>query len=188
VPAALLWPKGRQNLRFHILTENLPLEGSVKVLDFGCGFGDLLSFLERARPKLDLYYVGVDLMPEFIKEARRRHPHGQFFESQYFAPEEFQFDYVFASGTFNLKYFDDEQRNQEYVFSMLQMLFELSAVEMSVDFMRSNVDYKQQHAHHQNSAELFSFIEEKLSRYHASDFSYLPYEFCCKVFRSPDKP
>ena len=43
-PASLGCPKGRQELRFKALSKFLKKDSSL--LDFGCGFGDLLLFLK----------------------------------------------------------------------------------------------------------------------------------------------
>lgn len=45
-----------------------------RVLDVGCGTGELLAFLEPA------HGVGVDFDPKTIEEARSRHPHLDFIE------------------------------------------------------------------------------------------------------------
>ena len=44
-PASLLIPKGRQAERFASLTGAMR-DGGFSVLDYGCGFGDLKTFLE----------------------------------------------------------------------------------------------------------------------------------------------
>jgi len=44
------------------------------LLDVGCGFGDLVPHLP------DCGYLGIDVMEDFVKEARRRHP-GHAFET-----------------------------------------------------------------------------------------------------------
>ena len=183
VPGALLWPKGRQSLRFERLTRNLPFEGHVSILDFGCGFGDLWSFIRQARPKLSIDYLGVDLIQEFFDEAKVRYPGARFATAIEFVSGATRFDYVFASGTFNLKYFDNDNQNESYVFSLIADLFEFTSVEMVIDFMRTNVDYRQPHAHHQDPTNLSRFTEECLSRFYEIDASYLPYEYCCRVLR-----
>jgi SAM-dependent methyltransferase len=48
------------------LTRLIP--GDASVLEVGCGTGDLLSRLPQQRR------VGVDMLPEVVEEARRRHP------------------------------------------------------------------------------------------------------------------
>jgi len=51
---------------------NLEIEATDTVLDVGCGTGDIIPFMPACT------YRGIDLVPEFVKEARKRHPDLQF--------------------------------------------------------------------------------------------------------------
>ena len=51
------------------LTEYWSFHG-MSVLDVGCGFGDLLPFVEKM---FVWKYFGIDVVPEFIAEARKRY-------------------------------------------------------------------------------------------------------------------
>lgn len=44
----------------------------VSVLDVGCGYGSLVPFLPPCS------YYGIDIVPEFVNEAKRRFPHLRF--------------------------------------------------------------------------------------------------------------
>ena len=47
------------------------LENGDSILDFGCGIGDLLPHISK---KLDKFnYVGVDINPKFIRDAKKKH-------------------------------------------------------------------------------------------------------------------
>ena len=45
-PAAVMWPRGRQELRFNALTKHFS-NNNFSVLDFGCGLGHLKSYLDN---------------------------------------------------------------------------------------------------------------------------------------------
>src|SRR2546428_11299742 len=65
------WNKGCQNVRFQAALEQVRPEECASILDVGCGFGDLLTYLrERDWPGI---YTGIDIVPELIAEAQRRH-------------------------------------------------------------------------------------------------------------------
>ncbi len=49
------------------------LKAGHQLLDVGCGFGDLINYLP-----VNLEYLGVDLLPEFVSEAKRRFPDHNF--------------------------------------------------------------------------------------------------------------
>ena len=63
-----------------------------RVLELGCGLGDLLAELQPARA------VGVDFSPRMIEAARQRHPSVEFHtdEAAAFKSEE-KFDYIVMS-------------------------------------------------------------------------------------------
>jgi len=68
---ALLWVGRRDQLvRFEAIVRACPLEGR-RVLDVGCGPGDLLGFL-RKRGILPAHYVGLEAQPWLVRAARRR--------------------------------------------------------------------------------------------------------------------
>jgi len=60
-----------QKRKFHILSEVLPLKDE-QILDVGCGFADYADFLLSRFPGIT--YEGVDITPQMISEASRRHP------------------------------------------------------------------------------------------------------------------
>jgi SAM-dependent methyltransferase len=67
-----------------------------RVLEIGCGTGDLLASLEPA------YGVGVDFSEAMIKEAKARHPHMHFMTADVHELElQDKFDYVILSDVVN---------------------------------------------------------------------------------------
>lgn len=69
---------------------------NVRVLEMGCGIGDLLADVNPA------YGVGVDISPAMIEIAEKRHPDLKFFvgDALSYNSEE-QFDYIIASDLIN---------------------------------------------------------------------------------------
>src|SRR6266536_2755296 len=64
-PSAVLWPKGRQELRFEALTRFVSGQ-KFAVLDYGCGLAHMKPFLNARFASFS--YAGVDIVPEFIDE------------------------------------------------------------------------------------------------------------------------
>ena len=52
------------------------LAGVQCCLDFGCAAGGFSSIMRQFNPKLQ--YIGVDVIPEFVRSAKRSHPEGRF--------------------------------------------------------------------------------------------------------------
>ena len=180
-PAAVLWPKGRQDLRFAALTRFMAGSG-FSVLDFGCGLAHLLPYLnERFR---DVRYTGVDLLPEFVDACRKKFPAAEFRTMRAAAEIADTYDYVLVSGTFNLLYDADAAVHQRLVFESLRDLFGCAKHLLAVNFMSDRVDYKQEGAYHQDVTPLLEHLRSALSPRFVLDHSYMPYEYTVTVLKA----
>ncbi len=88
--------KDSQEIRFKIITEISPSIFNCKVLDYGCGIGDLCTFLELR--SFSGEYSGYDLLLQMIEEAKKRHPAYCFSDNI----SQSNFDFVVSSGIFTL--------------------------------------------------------------------------------------
>lgn len=107
-----------QRVRFEVLNGVADLKGK-RVLDVGCGLGDLCKFFISKEVPVD--YAGIDIVPAFIDRARERFPDAVFDVADIFSVNE-QYDYVLASGALNFMVGD----SKPYYFSMIKKMFELS--------------------------------------------------------------
>jgi len=106
-PNALYWSSREiQEVRFGVLAE-IGVGSGDRVLDVGCGFGDLNGFLAARGIEVD--YTGIDLSPDLLESARRLHPDAAFVEGDLFDldPEDGAFDWVLLSGALNEQLGDD---------------------------------------------------------------------------------
>jgi SAM-dependent methyltransferase len=92
-----------QQTRFRVLHEVGPWEG-MSVADIGCGVGDFFGFLRDAGYRVE--YTGYDISPKMVEAARLKYldPSARF-EVRDILDEGLPgpFDYVVASGTFNIR-------------------------------------------------------------------------------------
>ncbi len=94
--------------RFEVLTDNVRLENK-KLLDVGCGTGDLFGFLNSRGTAVS--YFGIDILEGMVERAGEIYPKGKFFTGNIFRESPFskkQFDILFCSGIFNLNMGDNE--------------------------------------------------------------------------------
>lgn len=180
-PSALGWDKGKQFLRFHQLTSNWDLAGA-SILDVGCGFGDFVGYL-RAMNVEARAYVGIDLVGEFIAEGERRFgsPWATFLKTglEDFAPQS-TFDYVIASGIFNLKV--EGIDGYEQIRRSLGRMFSLSNIALSADFLSDKVEYAYEH-NFVSAPETILSMAYGLSRNVVLRNDYFPFEFCVTVYK-----
>jgi trans-aconitate methyltransferase len=108
-----------QERRFEVLAEAGEWEGAT-VADVGCGLGDLFAFLEARG--LSVRYEGYDINARMLEAARAKHPHprARFARRDVAAtglPR--RFDYVVASGTFNIRV----RRHADYLRRALEAMY-----------------------------------------------------------------
>ncbi len=117
------WESGEAQLkRFETLAGNVDLAGK-KLLDIGCGTGDLYGYLKGKH--IPVLYYGVDILERMTERASLLHPDGKFFSGDVFTQNMFakkQFDVVFASGLFSLNL----GNNETFLVQSLPVLFKYS--------------------------------------------------------------
>ena len=174
-PASIGWPKGKQNIRFHAISQIGNLNNS-KILDVGCGFGDLATFLKFR--KIKMKYTGVDINEKFIKIAETVNP-DCVFEVRDIEKRKFKqkFDWIFAIGTTN------QSGSYQYIENLLNEMFRISKKGISMDFLSSYVDFKRHGNFHASPERIFK-IAKKLSKRVVIRHDYLPFEFCVYIYKN----
>jgi SAM-dependent methyltransferase len=172
--------KNRQSYRFSALCNYL--EDNSSVLDYGCGFGDLKSFITQNNFS-NIEYSGLDLVSEFVEIATKNHPGVSFKLHEVQEPVIDKYDFIVCSGVFNFKYLDDDMAHSKLVFDRIKNLFNCTNNVLSIDFQSNFVDFKQPSSYHQDLSTLASFITNKLGRRFIIDNSYMPYEFTVHIFK-----
>ena len=118
---ALYWSSTEiQELRFKVLAE-IGVETGDSILDVGCGFADFKLWFENQSGALD--YTGVDLSPDLMIEAAKRHPDAELLVGDLFDMEfaDQSFDWVILSGALNELLHDDGA----YARRIITRMFEL---------------------------------------------------------------
>lgn len=123
-PRGADWNSGEaQELRFSQLEKIIPpatQPGQGSLLDFGCGYGALLSYIRRRG--LNCRYIGVDCVPRMIAEAKKLHkldPYATFVCSR--EPTE-NVNIIVVSGSFNFKGKVEEADWKEFVLEQLDTI------------------------------------------------------------------
>jgi len=182
-PAGVMWPRGRQALRFDTLTRHISGD-NFTVLDYGCGLGHLKAYLDQ---KFSQYtYHGADLVPEFIDSVATKYPAAKVQLVR--SPKDVvaSVDHVVISGTFNIIEGADRTAYVELVKSSLLHLFGLTRVSLAVNFMTDRVDFTQPRSLHMNPEMMMDFMRQHMSPRLKLDESYMPYEYTLVVLKDSE--
>jgi SAM-dependent methyltransferase len=149
-----------------------------RVLDVGCGFGDLYAFLvaRGVRPQ----YTGIDICPPMIERCRKRFGADATFliaDALTYEPPE-PFDYVVASGIFGY----NAKHTRELVRPTLEHLFSLARIGMAVNFLSCRAPTRSPGRLYLQPADVLQFAFE-LTPAVKLDHSYLPNDFTLCLYR-----
>ena len=169
-----------QERRFNTLVGLGHFDGR-RVLDVGCGFGDLLAYLiERdIRP----IYTGLDICAPMIARCHQRfrasdgifavgdvldyHPHGQY-------------DFVVASGIFGL----DAHGARERIRPSLERMFSWCRTGIAVNFLSARAPEKVTERLYVDPCEALEWAFS-LTPCARIDHTYLPNDFTLYLYRTP---
>jgi SAM-dependent methyltransferase len=189
-PRSLGWRPETQAVRFAAVAAGFPAAPPSSVLDVGCGFGDALDFL-RGRGWVG-HYIGVDVVPEFIDEARSLHRAdadaewhcADFLENA----SRWTCDAVFASGLFNHRRRDG---NVAFAEAVVAAMVGCAASYVAADFLSTTSDRRRDDLFFWDPGDVLA-LGLRHTRRVALDHSYMPFEFMLKLWRddafSPDLP
>jgi hypothetical protein len=126
-----------QELRFVQLLKQCDFTSSFELNDLGCGYGAMVSYLDRRHPDCAISYVGVDLSSAMISRARRlwRQRSNVTFCSGHASPR--VADYSVASGIFNVQLDQPRELWERFIADTLDELHRTSRRGFSVNFMKA---------------------------------------------------
>jgi SAM-dependent methyltransferase len=169
--------KESQYLRFEQLCRVIE-PGKFSILDYGCGYGELINFL-KAESRFNFNYTGYDISPQMIKAATGafKNTAGTEFVS---ALHDKKFDYTVASGIFNVKL--DLAGNEtwlKYILETLQQFNDISIKGFSFNALTvySDKEYMKDYLYYADPGFLFDHCMKNFSRNVALLHDYKLYEF-----------
>ena len=171
--------RSSQVKRFEALLNVGELDGR-RVLDVGCGFGDLLGFLRERG--IEPVYTGIDVCEPMVRRCIERFGEaGRFVSADVLEYEPTEtYDYVLASGLFGL----DAEGTRERILPTLERMLGWARMGVAVNFLS---------AAYPNPAENRIYVEPgkaieaalTLAPSVRLDHTYLPNDFTLYLYRSP---
>lgn len=178
-----------QERRIEVLCE-IGVTKDSKVLDFGCGTGQMLSFLQRSIG-YEGEYVGFDISGEAIEFARSAHPGGRFEVRDILErPLEEEFDFILVSGVFNNLITD----NRGFFEAVSRQLMARAKVGYAFNMLSRFVDYCDDGLYYEDPLHTFRFCKEHLSPLVTLRHDYvvrpgsIPFEYTIYVHQTDIEP
>ena len=185
-PKSLSWhKKGAAHQRFRQFWAEIDFNNK-SVLDVGCGFAEMAKFLRKRYTGVD--YTGVDIVPEFIEEAKKNYPFYKFHVRDYFSnPFPERVDIVLSSGVLNSNLSAGKtgvKNNMEYRKKAIQTMFEHSKKVLAFNMLGAHPQPKndpKSNVWYADSLEVLKFCMSLTRRlilranYHPTDFTILMY-------------
>jgi len=182
-PQAVFWgDQQSQYFRFFELLKFIDWrENHVKILDIGCGNGELYKFLNFLGFKGT--YVGYDINADLIKQARQRFPKIDFQVKDVCQKKtKTKFDYVLCSGLFNLNL----GQSLTLAEKMISEFFALANEALVFNMISTWVNLKEKKIYYADPAKIFNFCVKNLSPRVSLTHHNLPYNFTVAIFKGRD--
>lgn len=130
-----------QDTRFEQLLKVINPAEPFSLIEFGCGYGYLVDYLDRREIKPKRFY-GLDIVPASIAAAKAKFTNRADY-SFHLDPEEIPIsDYLVASGVFNVKLTASNPDWTRYVIDQLDRFNRWTTKGFSVNFLTKYSDYE----------------------------------------------
>lgn len=169
-----------QVMRFDQISKVIDYSQPCSVLDYGCGYGAMLDyFMQRTN---NVSFTGLDISEEMIAAAKKTHAgKNASWKTQLESGD--TFDYIVASGIFNVRLETTEADWEKYVLDTMHTMDKHSTKGFSFNVLTSYSDkeYMKDYLYYANPGMLFDYCKRNFSKYVAILHDYPLYEFTVLV-------
>jgi len=124
-----------QQLRFVQLLRLCDFQSGFSLDDWGCGYGALLSFIGKRHPEASVDYLGIDLSPAMIAQARKKSRGRRNARFAVGDCSERVADYAVASGIFNVQIDEPLALWERFVGHTLRTMAHSTRIGFAVNFL-----------------------------------------------------
>ena len=181
------WPNAedaarRYEVMLDVIRPSDPLP--VRVLDFGCGTGHLLTHIHE-RQRSGIEYLGLDISPAFIALSRSKFPGTSFFCTDVLASDSIMpaVDYVVMNGVFTEKRSLTFDAMFGYMRRLLKRVYPQATRGLAFNVMSKHVDWEREDLFHLPYDALAAFLKREISRHFVLRADYGLYEYTAYVYR-----
>jgi len=183
------WPNLKDlHTRFRIMTEllrNSSSNSKVSVLDFGCGNGLLLEYLENVGLLKSIDYTGLDLGESFVAHCRTRFPRETFLALDVLESPEMLpcYDYIIMNGVLTEKRNLSDEEMLDLLKKLVLVVFGKANFGLAFNVMSTHVDWKRDDLFHLPMDRLAEFLVKEVSRNFVIRNDYGLYEYTAYVYK-----
>jgi cyclopropane fatty-acyl-phospholipid synthase-like methyltransferase len=166
-----------QVLRFDILSQVINSEEEFSILDYGCGFGSMLTYMAKKYEKFN--FTGFDISEEMINTAKRSFINDKRGTWKTSLENTSTFDYTVASGIFNIKLENSNEEWETYIFETLDKINNHSLKGFSFNILTkySDREYMKDYLFYADPLLIFDYCKKNFSKNVALLHDYNLYEF-----------
>lgn len=166
-----------QELRFEVLSKVITDVANFSVLDYGCGFGSMYDYFKHKYSNFK--FIGLDISEEMINEALKKHEQDAASQWLTTITDADKFDFVIASGIFNVRLENTQEDWLIYVLETLQKLNSHSTKGFSFNVLTkySDKEFMKDYLYYADPLFLFDYCKTNFSKNVALLHDYNLYEF-----------
>jgi SAM-dependent methyltransferase len=183
------WPRLEDvDKRYKVMVDMIRLDSpsnkDVSLLDFGCGTGQLNSYLQQ-HDLSHITYAGLDISEKFIRHCRSKFPDNRFYQRN-LLDEGVQippFDYWVMNGVFTEKRELSFDEMWAYFKKMIIRAYHFTDRGLAFNLMSKNVEWERDDLFHVSLDLLSDFLCKEVSRDFIIRNDYGLYEYTTYVFK-----
>jgi len=164
-------------LRFNQLAKVIRTNSNFSILDYGCGYGSFIDFLNK-NDFSQFEYIGFDISNDMLSNAKEQ------FKSEHLKfvndiDSIAKIDYTIASGLFNVKLDESESKWESYILKSLDIINDKSVKGFSFNVLTSysDTEYKKDYLYYANPMILFDYCKKNYAKNIVLLHDYNLYEF-----------
>lgn len=180
------WPNEEDAVkRYKVMMDVIREQGDeISILDFGCGAGHLLEYIEKNGIN-NIKYSGLDLSEKFTELCRKKFPDREFITADILenSGEVPASDYVIMNGVFTEKRELSYDEMFEYFKEMLRAIFPKVNKGLAFNVMSKIVDWERDDLFHLSFDAAGEFLASELSRNFVIRNDYGLYEYTVYLYK-----
>lgn len=182
------WPNRKDALlRYQVMLESIREKETVHLLDFGCGTGHLLEYMQEQEDFLSqIHYNGLDISEKYIEVAKQKFPDVDFYCLDVFEQgltSVGTIDYAILNGVFTEKRALSFEEMWDYFQRLVTLVFSSVEKGMAFNVMSKAVDWEREDLFHLSTDLLIDFLTKKLSRNFIIRNDYGLYEYTVYLYK-----